>query len=103
MAKALRYLCTKKCWIKNTMFMPGNLVRRELIERVDEKGEVVINRHFAPIDDYSPEGIKDALDEAETAERVEAKKRKDAVIANAKKKAEEEKEKTEGGKKKKDA
>lgn len=96
MAKAPRFMCIRKCWIKNTMFMPGNLVRRELIEYKDAEGKICLNRHFIPIEDTSEEGIKDALDEAAETETADARAKKQLVVKAAKEKSADMKAKAEG-------
>lgn len=96
MARAPRFICIKKCWIKNTMFMPGNLVRREIIEYPDAEGKMVLNRHFKPIEDTSQEGVQEALEEAAENETKEARAKKENIIAAAKDKAKEMRQKATG-------
>lgn len=94
MAKAPRYICIRKCWIRNTMFMPGNLVKRELIEYTDAEGKVQVNRHFTPIEDTSPEGVNDALEQAAENEAENRRIQKEGLVKAAKDKVKEQKAKT---------
>ena len=96
MAKTPRFMCIRKCWIKNTMFMPGNLVRREIIEYKDAEGNICLNRHFTPIEDTSEEGIKDALEQAAEDEAADARAKKQQVVKAAKDKSAEMKARAEG-------